>query len=150
MKNFLFAFAFGALISASALAGKTEFAEAGNKVTKAGLLSLSSTWVKNKGEKWDLGLKIKNENDADIIVNLEDTLCWRGGVSGTVSAGQEIVALRPGQMKEVRYTCKIGQKAKGVYKITVTRVFANPGGDGKTIGKVIGKNITWQVDLAEN
>jgi len=147
MKNLYFAFVIGLLTSNLALA-KTEFAEDGNRVTKAGLLTLSASWVKDKGDKYDLGLKIKNENANDIIVNTQDTQCWRGNVSGTVSASDDIVALRPGQLKEIRYTCKLSQDAKGAYKVTVTRVFANPGSDGKTTGKVIGKDVAWQVELA--
>ncbi len=132
------------------MAGKTEIAEEGNRVTKPGVLTLSSSWVKDKGKKWDMGLKIKNENSGDIIVNAKDSQCWRGAVSGEVSAGDDVIPLRPGQMKEVRFTCKTGQKAKGAYKLTITRVFSNPGGDEKTVGKVIGKDIAWQVEIAED
>ncbi len=149
MKNFSFLVLVG-LFSIQAMAGKIEFAEAGNRVTKPGVLTLSSSWIKDKGKKWDLGLKIKNENSVDIIVNAQDTQCWRGGVSGETSAGDNVTALRPGQMKEVRFTCKLSEKAKGAYKLTITRVFENPGGDGKTIGKVAGKDIAWQVELAQD
>ena len=137
------------LFSIQAHAGKLEIAEAGNRVTKAGVLSLSTSWIKDKGKKWDIGLKIKNESSGDIIVNAQDSACWRGGVTGETSAGDNVIALRAGQMKEVRFTCKLAEKAKGPYKLTVTRVFENPGGDGKTVGKVIGTDIAWQVDIAQ-
>lgn len=127
---------------------KTEFAEEGNRVTREGILTLSSSWIKDKGKKFDIGFKMKNESKDAILVHPKEIQCGRGGVSGSINQ-DKVVPLRAGELREVVLTCLLSEKVKGPYKLKVTKVYANPGSDGKTLGKVIGEDIAWSVDIAD-
>ncbi len=136
------------VISVVALAGKTEIAEEGNRVTKPGVISLSTSWIKDKGKKFDIGFKMRNESKENIIVVPVEIQCGRGGVSGRLK-DEKAIALRSGEMKETTLTGLLSEKVKGPYKMTLTKVYLNPGADGKTLGKVLAEDVAWSVDIAD-
>jgi hypothetical protein len=147
MKNYTVIGLLG-FVCLSAFAGRTEIAPAGNKVTKAGVISIYSEWVKDKGKKYDLNLTLSNDHDKDIIVLLNDFRCFRGTVSGEIKS-DDTIHLLPGKKKGLTVTCNLGSKTKGEYRIVVTKVYENPASDEKTLGKVIGTEIEWKVAIAD-
>lgn len=133
--------------SSLCLAGRMDIAPEGNKVTVPGLITLYASWVKDKGEKYDVGFHFKNESESNFIIQLKEAHCYRGKTIGELK-DDKTLALRSGQMKEQSLTCVVPDKS-GEYSVTIGKIYENPTGDGKTLGKVLAKEVKWQVTLAQ-
>lgn len=106
-------------------------------------------WIKDKGKKYDLRIKLANNSNNGLIVMLNDLSCFKGEIMGTIShtffgTGERTIDLKARETKEFNAVCKIGVKVDGSYKLVVRRVFENPSDDGKTKGKILLKEIVWQ------
>jgi hypothetical protein len=107
-------------------------------------------WIKEKGKKYDFRIKLANNSGTGLIVMLNDLNCFKGETMGEIShaffgAGERTIDLKAREVKEFNAICKLREKEKGSYKLIVRRVFENPSEDGKTKGKVLLKDIIWQV-----
>jgi len=127
-----------------------------NKAEAKGILTVTVGWIKDKGSKYDINLIMRNEKtDAGIIVFLSDLGCQRGEVTGSLkhtffNTGEKTIDFRPHQTKDFNLVCKVEGKPKGDFKISVASVYSNPSLDGKTVGKVIAKDLRWsQSDRTE-
>lgn len=148
MRTYAIVLALVAFVSPRAHAGKVDLGEADNKVTKAGVITLSADWLKDKGKKYDIGFKFKSEHKEGMLVKLSDVSCFRGDIQGELDSDKTL-EIRPNQFKHLTLTCKLSDKASGgAYRLVVSRVYENVSGDGKTLGKVLAQDITWQVKLA--
>lgn len=136
-----------ALFASACFAGKTDISPEGNKVTVPGLITVYASWVKDKGEKYDVGFHIKNESESNFIIQLKDAHCYRGKTIGELKDSKKL-ALRSGQMKEQSLTCVVPDKS-GEYSITLGKIYENSTGDGETLGKVLAKEVKWHVTLAQ-
>ena len=119
------------------------------KVTKDGI-GVWATWLKDKGKKYDVQLNIENGSKNDLIILLSDMSCFRGENRGTLkhtffNTGERTIDFRVGQMKPFNLVCDYRAKGEGDFKIIISRIFDNPGGDGRTRGKVIGNDLEWKV-----
>ena len=142
------------LFTTSSFAGRVQLGVNDNKVTVKDVLSVWSEWIKDKGKKFDINIHLQNESDQGIIIQLSEIRCHRGGAQGELkhtffNTGEKVMDFKPHEQKSFNLVCKIGQETKGEYKLTVGTVYANPSGDGKTLGKPIAKNIEWKVKIAE-
>lgn len=142
-------------LSFAAHAGKIEISESDNRVTVPGVISLSAEWVKDKGKKYDVHFKMRNEHDKPIIVLFREMQCWRGSLIGELkhtffNTGEKTIDLHRAEMKEMNLVCRLSEEAKGgEYRLVVGSVYENASGDGHSLGKVLKHNITWQVMIAE-
>lgn len=141
------------LLSPRAHAGKVELGESDNKVTKAGVITLSADWLKDKGKKYDIAFRMKNEHKTGIIVRLDDMRCYRGETEGVLkhtffNVGERTIDMRPGQLKKFTMVCHVGDKSVGTYRIVVGHVYENASGDGRSLGKALAQDVTWQVTIA--
>ncbi len=124
-------------------------------VTAPGVASMWVNWIKDKGEKFDFEMVIKNESDKGIIVYLYEISCDRGSRHGEVkhtffNTGERTIDFRPHEQKKFGLVCRHEEEAKGDYKITIGSVYDNPSGDGKITGKKIANNLVWKkADKAE-
>src|SRR5665213_800821 len=115
---------------------------ANNKMEAKGIMTLTVSWIKDKGKKYDLHVNIKNENDkTGIIVFLSDMGCQRGESGGQLkhtffNTGERTIDFRPHQQKDFNMMCIVNGKATGPFKLSVAKVYDNPSLDGKTVGKV--------------
>jgi hypothetical protein len=153
MKNHLLILSLLAF-SPTLFAGRTDIAESDNKVTKPGVISLYAHWVKDKGKKYDIGYNMKNEHDKGIIVLLSEVHCYRGSSQGQLkhtffNTGERTINFGAGELKSFNLVCQLGAENKGEYKITVGNVYENASGDGKTMGKVLAKDVVWKVKIAD-
>ncbi len=121
-----------------------------NNIQAKGIVTATVGWIKDKKKKWDLDLHIKNENpEQGIIIFLSDMGCRRGSTVGKLkhtffNTGERTIDFRPGQVKDFHLVCDTGNESTGAYQLEITRVYSNPSLDGKTIGKVVAKNLKWK------
>lgn len=120
-----------------------------NQMVAKGVLTAYVGWIKDKGGKFDLNLSIHNEDgDKGLIVFLSDMGCERGKVRGELkhtffNTGERTIDFKPNQTKSFNLVCKVEGKTAGDFKLSINRAYDNPSLDGKTVGKVIAKNLTW-------
>lgn len=125
-----------------------------NKIVDKGVVTVAIPWLKDKGDKYDINLSIHNENDEKgMIIFLSDLGCKRGGVAGQLkhtffNTGERTIDFRPGQTKEMTLVCKTEGSKSGAFELTVAKVYANPTLDGKTVGKILARNLNWQFPKA--
>lgn len=123
-----------------------------NKAVVKGVATLSVAWIKDKGKKFDVHVNIHNDNqDKGMIIFLSDMTCQRGNMGGTLkhtffNTGERTINFHPNETKEFNLVCNIGDESKGDFKILVSKIYENPSMDGRTVGKVIGKDIVWKQD----
>ena len=140
---------FFAFVACVCFAGKIKI-EGGKKVTKAGVISVSADWVKDKGKKYDINLSLTNESKQSIIVMLNDLHCKRGNATGIIhhtffNTGERTIDLTPGQVKSFNMVCDVKEPTRGDYQVSIGRVFENPANDGKTKGKVLATDVVWEL-----
>ncbi len=119
------------------------------KVSRQGIISVTARWVKDKGDKFDLNLVVENLRDEGIIVYLKDIRCQRGNQGGRLkhtffNTGERTIDFASGEIKDFNMVCDHYQKAKGPFKINITKVYSNPENDGETRGKVIAEDVEWE------
>lgn len=129
--------------------GHKKIATDDNVAEKKGVLSMWASWVKPKGKKYDMNFHIRNLSSKAIIVKFADVNCYRGAHTGTVkytffNTGERTIDMAPGQEKAANMVCSFGGETKGDFKVVIHRVFENPTNDGKTAGKLIGNEISWE------
>lgn len=118
-----------------------------NKVIGEGVLAVWGDWIVDKGDKFDVHLHLQNCSKQSIIVFARDISGAKGDSPGKVGfpafgIGERTIDLAPAQIKSVTLGCKHGA-AKGDFKITVNRVFANPSDDRRTPGEVVATKVKW-------
>lgn len=133
-------------------AGKKITPGESSKVSK-GPVTVWASWVKDKGKKYDLQFHIGNEGDKDMIVQLADMSCRKGGSTGDLrhtffNTGERTIDIRVGRSKSMVMVCNLGAKTQGAYVIAIAKVYENPGGDGVTRGKVLANDVEWHLNLA--
>ena len=121
-------------------------------VKKAGVLSVTATWVKDKDKKFDAGLKITNESaDNTLLIFVGDMTCERGGIKGELSieGNPRILDIRPGEVRNLILKCNLQNLTKGDFVVTMKKIFENPKQDSTTPGKVVAENFTWKQGASE-
>ena len=134
------------LVSVNAY-GKITLEQKPVQIGKAG--STWVNWIKDKGEKYDFELVVKNESNKGMIIFLSDISCYRGNAMGEVkhtffNTGERTIDFKPNEMKKFTLVCAYGSKTAGDFSVKIAQAFDNPNNDGKTTGKVIGKAIEWK------
>jgi len=142
-------FALISLAAVIAACGHKKIATDNNVAEKKGVLSMYASWVKPKGNKYDMKFHIRNLSDKAIIVKFGDVNCYRGDHTGTVkytffNTGERTIDMAPGQEKAANMVCSFGGETTGDFKVVIHRVFENPSNDGKTTGNVMAKEIIWE------
>jgi hypothetical protein len=112
-----------------------------------GELALWSDWFVDRGEKFDVHLSLKNRSKKPILVFSRDLSGGRGEAGSRArfpafGIGERTIDLQPGEEKSVIVGFRSGS-GTGDFTVTVTKVFANPSGDGKTPGDVIEEDVEW-------
>src|SRR5689334_1830800 len=89
----------------------------GGRSTRAGVASIGVGWVKDKGEKFDLGFELYNEGRAPILVAGTEFGCGRGVVRGQIRqpAADEVIVAGPGQRQTFVLVCQLGMAVTGDY-----------------------------------
>jgi len=152
MRIWILVFAF----ASSAFASSTFIPGAENKMVAKGVMSLSVLKIIDKGRKFDMKLAIRNDNNqTGIIVFFSDMSCQRAGTPGRLKyslfgIGERTIDFRPGQQKEMSMVCETEGTKKGPFKLMVAKIYDNPSLDGKTVGKVIANDLTWEQDDRQN
>jgi len=124
--------------------------DASTQVTRDGVATIGAGWLKDKGDKFDVNLTLRNENpEKGMIVLLSDMTCKRGNVVGNLkhtffNTGERTIDFRPGELKSFNLVCDLNSRQRGDFSVHVRRVWDNPNGDGKTTGKVISENLEWK------
>ena len=119
-----------------------------SKAGKTGVLTFAANELKTKGKKFDVSFTMTNEYKGMIIVKLNDMSCAQGDSAGVLKhaffgAGERVIDLGLNQTKRFHLVCTMYGEAHGDYTVKIARVFENPGGDGKTTGKVLATDIVW-------
>ena len=123
-----------------------------NKMEAKGIVSVTVPWIKDKGKKYDINLIVHDDSDEKgIIFFLSDMGCKRGASAGSLkhtffNTGERTIDFKPGQTKTFNMVCDTQSKATGPFTLTIAKVYDNPSLDGKTVGKVIAKGLSWTQD----
>lgn len=120
-----------------------------NRVGQPGLISVWADWVKDKGDKFDIQLNLKNESERSLIVSLHAMRCYRGEHEGKLkhtffNTGEKLIDLRPGDSKDMRLVCTLDGETRGEFRIVIDRVFDNPTSDGVQTGEVLARDLQWR------
>jgi len=131
-------------------ASRRELSPSTNKVSKDNLISVWAEWVKDKGKKYDIRLMVSNDSPNPFIILLSEMQCWRGNMRGEMkhtffNTGERTIDFKAGEMKSFNMVCRLGGEAVGDIRVVIGRVLENPGGDGKTLGKVLTSNVEWKI-----
>ncbi|MFT7625451.1 MAG: hypothetical protein ACI9WU_004642, partial [Myxococcota bacterium] len=102
-----------------------------NEVYVEGLVSIWGSWVKDKGDKFDVSLSIQNRGRRGIFVRRRDLLCARGDRWGELSVlrggDRRRIRLRPGQTARLTVVCRLANaRIRGDYRIILGHVFEEP------------------------
>lgn len=120
-----------------------------NQMKAKDVVTISFPWIKDKGGKFDVNVSIHNENpEKGMIIFLSDMGCLRGKVRGELkhtffNTGEKTIDFKPNETKSFNLVCKISGDTRGDFKLSVSKIYSNPSMDGKTIGKVIAKDLNW-------
>jgi hypothetical protein len=115
------------------------------KASVKGVASIEAEWVKDKDDKYDVSMKIKNDSSATVLFFAGDMKCSRGSETGNVDIHQDrrTIDLRPNESRTVVMTCRLSSKNKGYFKITM-KPMSNPTNDSNTPGKALAEQMTWK------
>jgi len=124
-----------------------------NTQTQENVISVWANWVKDKGEKFDVDLRVKNLSDKMQILYSDDITGSRGATTGTIKharlgIGERTIDIAPGQTKSLVIVCIHDGEPSGDFVIRLGRIYDNPSGDRKTSGAVVSEGIEWR--LAES
>jgi hypothetical protein len=123
------------------------------KAVKSGV-EVWANWLKDKGKKFDVQFNIHNASKRDVIIRLSDMSCSRGNDLGRLehtffNTGERNIDIRVNQLKTFNMVCTYGEKAKGDYKILISRIYDNPSSNGKDSGEVLATDLVWIARDAE-
>jgi hypothetical protein len=118
-------------------------------MTKNDLVQIQVDWIKDKGTKFDVEMKVTDISKHDIIFLLREMSCFKGETRGVLehtffNTGERTIDFHSGQLKQFRMVCDIGTKSEGEFRFVIGKIYDNPGGNGETKGDVLAENIEWK------
>lgn len=137
------------LCSTLAQASEKYSPDPANQMIAKDIVSIGVPWIKDKGKKFDVNVRIHNESpEKGIIIFLSDMGCKRGAVRGELkhtffNTGEKTIDFKPNETKSFTLVCRTSSEGRGDFNLTVSKVYSNPSMDGKTVGTVIAKDLTW-------
>lgn len=132
------------LFMISACASKKLVSGEDRATDKKSGVSLWSSWVKDKEDKFDIELFLSNDSDEVRIVKSQNVHCFRGKTRGKVEMDanrDNLIQLNPGEIYKFVVICRYYKKMMGDYKVSIKKIHNEPEGDAKQ--KVVGKNINY-------
>ena len=132
--------------TASAFAWGWDKVEGLGKANVPGVLDLTTDWLKDKDDKFDVSLKLTNLSKETILLFIGDMSCVRGTeTNGTINnhSDRRTIDLRSNESRSVILTCQLKTKNKGNFSLDM-KVFSNPSGDSNTPGKVLAEKVEWK------
>jgi hypothetical protein len=133
----------------SAFASEKYVPDPENQMKAKDVVSVSVPWIKDKGGKFDVNLSIHNEDpEKGIIIFLSDMGCLRGKVRGELkhtffNTGERTIDFKPNETKSFTLVCRVAGEPRGDFRLSIAKVYGNPSMDGKTVSKVIAKDLSW-------
>ena len=115
-----------------------------SKVSKAGVIAVSSQWIKDKKKRWDAMLVLENLSKQTLIVSGDDIKCFRGDTEGIVHGVGHAIDVPSGGTKTATVQCDTRSKEGGDFRIEVGKVYSNPNNDGVTRGNVVATGLQWR------
>lgn len=137
------------MFGGTAFASEKYIPDPANQMTAKDVVTISVPWIKDKGSKFDINLNIHNDDgDKGIIIFLSDLGCQRGKVRGELkhtffNTGEKTIDFKPNETKTFTLVCRVAGETRGDFKLSVAKVYGNPSMDGKTVSKVIAKDLSW-------
>lgn len=140
----------------SAYAKREKRMLASTSTTKAGgVMEARINWLKDKKNKFDFELVLSNLKETGLIVYLNDIACKKGSVIGEVkhtffNTGERTIDFRPGETKRFKLVCKLfGEVQSDKFNVTIKRINSNPSNDGKTVGKLLLRDLSVPINFSE-
>lgn len=103
--------------------------------------------LKEKYNRFEIQLALTNENSKPEIVLLKDMQCSGSGRDGVlrmegIRRGDGFtITLKSQETKTFYFICDLSAPPVGPYQVTITQVYENPNGDGRTSSKILTKNL---------
>lgn len=123
------------------------------KASAKGVMEARVQWIKDKKKKFDFELVLTNLSENGLIVYLHDISCKKGKITGEAkhtffNTGERTMDFKPGQSKKFKLVCKLHtEEFSDKYFISVRRVSSNPNYDGKTVGKLLAKDLNISIKM---
>ena len=119
-------------------------------VYKSKVLRVFVSRVKDKGDKFHVISRIDNESNKPILVFFGGLTCFKGKKEGlpkySFGIGEQYINIPSGSSKTVKFWCELNQPVQqGRYRVVIKKVFDNPSGDGRTPGKAIAENLSFEI-----
>jgi hypothetical protein len=121
--------------------------------TAKGVMEARVEWVKDKKSKFDYGLVLTNLTESGLIVYLHDIACKKGKVSGETkhtffNTGEKTIDFKPGETKRFKLVCRLNTEVfSNDYSVGLRRINSNPNYDGKTVGKLLYKDLNIPIKM---
>ena len=155
-------FIFSSFLFGCATNTKRELIPAQNEIAEKGLFSVSAEWLKEKGNRVDVMMHLKNQSDQFLVIPYSDLVCTRGGEEGEVSfpAGfmsnnreqvraiiENEVDLVPDQNAKRLLSCRFAGGGKGSFSIKIKNVYKRVAENGNGVALVhVAGNLVWQAE----
>lgn len=119
-------------------------------VYRSETIRVTVSTVKDKGKHYDVDGRIHNQTDQSILVLFGGINCFKGSLEGVphypLWIGEQHIDIPASSAKPLKFSCKLGRKVSdGKYRLAIRKVFENPSGDGKTPGKALAENISFEL-----
>lgn len=118
-------------------------------VYRSEVIRISIQKVKDKGHRYEVDGRIHNETSQSILVLFGGINCFKGSTEGephyNLWIGERYIDMPPGSAKPLKFSCKFAREvSNGKYRLVIKKVFGNPSNDGRTPGKALDENISFE------
>lgn len=110
---------------------------------------------KVKRRKFDILVQMESLHDKPIVFFMNQMGCYKGNERGYINhaffgAGERIINLASGQMKQFRFVCSFASPIEGKnFRLTTGKVFANSSGDGRSQDKELSSGLDLVINIGK-
>ncbi|MBF0316036.1 MAG: hypothetical protein HQK52_21630 [Oligoflexia bacterium] len=102
-----------------------------NKLEKDNLIRLMATWVKDKGERFDMEIQLTNISTNSLLIPMGMFRCGKGDLQGAItrntmnSSVAYNLILEQGESRIFNFTCTLDRKFDGPFVFKIVKIFEN-------------------------
>ena len=116
-------------------------------------LHIGVNHLKDHGDSFEGGMSLRNVSDVDLIMFVHDFSCLKKETYGLFrfmddpERSRYTLLVRAKEEVSFPISCELSaHETKNPFLIRVSKVYENPSGDGRTLGKNIVKNVEWSFE----
>ncbi len=116
-------------------------------------LQIGINQLKDNGDSYVGGMSLKNVSDSDLLIFVHDFSCLKKDTYGMFrflddpERSRYTLLIKAKEEVSFPISCELSaHESKGSFIVRVSKVYENPSGDGRTLGKNILKNLEWSFE----